>query len=185
MARIPEVRREDLPADQQHHFDYIAGNRPHVSGPFPLLLNSPDVASRIAHVGTYIRFENSLPPQVRELAILTVARAWDCQYEWTAHQPIAEQAGVRPEAIAAVRERTAPQGLTEQERIIFSYVDALIRTRRVPNDVFTQALEWLGRQGVTDLTATAGYYSLLACTLDAFAVMPPPETPPLLPDAAY
>ena len=183
MSRIPGVQREDLPPDQQHHFDYIAGNRPEVRGPFPILLNSPDVASRIAHVGTYIRFETSLDAAVRELAIITTARAWDCQYEWTMHEPFAREAGVRAEAITAVRDRTAPQGLTQDEAVIFDYVDSLLRNRRVPRDTFEKALAMLGRQGITDLTTTAGYYSLLACVLDSFAVNP--DTPALLPNAEY
>ena len=183
MSRIPGVQREDLPPDQQHHFDYIAGNRPEVRGPFPILLNSPDVASRIAHVGTYIRFETSLSPAVRELAIITTARNWDCQYEWTMHQPLAEEAGVRAEAITAVRDGSAPKGLNEQEAVVFSYVDSLLKAKRVPSDTFQKALAMLGNQGITDLTATAGYYSLLACVLDSFAVSP--DTPALLPNAEY
>ena len=73
MARLPEVQREDLPADQQNFYDGIAQTRGEVRGPFAMLLHSPDVASRIAHVGTYIRFETTLEPPMRELAILTVA----------------------------------------------------------------------------------------------------------------
>ncbi len=49
---------------------------------------------------------------IRELAILTVAREFDCQYAWTSHDSLARQAGVRDEAIAALRDRKAPQGLT-------------------------------------------------------------------------
>ncbi len=183
MARLPEVKREDLPADQQHFFDGIASTRGEVRGPFAMLLHSPDVASRIANAGAYIRFENTLEPTVRELAILTVARAWDCQYEWTAHQRIGESEGVRPEAVAAVRDRTAPAGLTEQEAIVYTYVNELVTNRRVPEETFQAALASLGAQGVTDLTATAGYYSLIASTLNAFAVWP--SVDPLLPDATY
>jgi 4-carboxymuconolactone decarboxylase len=183
MARLPEVKREDLPADQQHFFDGIATTRGEVSGPFAMLLHSPDVSSRIAHVGTYIRFESTLDPAVRELAIMTVARAWDCQYEWTAHQPIGEREGVRPEAVAAVRDRTAPVGMTEQEALVYTYVNELITNRRVPEETFQAVLSWLGVQGTTDLTATTGYYSMLACTLNAFAVWP--ESEPLLPNASY
>ena len=172
MARLPEIKRDDLPVEQQKFYDGIAQTRGTVHGPFSMLLHSPDVASRIAHVGTYIRFETTLEPPVRELAILTVASTWDCHYESAAHQPIAEEAGTRPEAIAAVRDRTAPAGLTEREAIVFTYVHELLTNRRVPEATFQAALDWLGRQGLTDLTATTGYYSLLACTLNAYDVQP-------------
>ena len=51
-------------------FDEIAGSRGAVRGPFAMLLHSPDVAGRIAHTGAYIRFETTIPAQLRELAIL-------------------------------------------------------------------------------------------------------------------
>ena len=144
-----------------------------------MLMHSPDVAARIAHVGSYIRFENPLDPDVRELAIAIVARVWDCRYEWGMHVPIATEAGVRPEALAAIRDRAAPEGLTERETLVFDYVHALLTTRRVPEATFRAALDWLGVQGVTDLTATVGYYSMLACTLDAFEMAPPADAPQL------
>ena len=185
MARLPQVTRESLPLEDRKHFDYVAGSRGEVRGPFLVLLNSPDVAERIAHVGTYIRFENTLDPAMRELAILTVARNWDCQYEWTAHQPIAESEGARAEAIAAIRDRTAPEGLTTEEATVFNYVNALLQRGRIPDDVFRRAADTLGTRSVTDLTATAGYYSMLACALNAAQIEPEPGRARLLPDAAY
>ncbi len=185
MSRLPEVTRESLRPEDRGHFDYVAGSRGEVRGPFPILLNSPDVAERIARVGAYIRFENTLEPGLRELAILTVARHWDCQYEWTAHEPIAESEGTRAEAIAAVRDRTAPAGMTDAEAAVFGYVSALLSTGRVPDDVFREAHRALGTRTVTDLTATAGYYSMLACVLNAAEVTPEEGRVWLLPDAEY
>ena len=185
MSRLPQVTRESLSPEDQAHFDYVAGSRGEVRGPFLILLNSPDVAERIAHVGTYIRFENTLPPALRELAILTVAREWNCQYEWTAHQPIAESEGARPEAIAAIRDRTAPEGLVGDEETVFAYVSALLQKGRIPDEVFARAEARFGVRTVTDLTATAGYYSMLACALNAAQVVPEEGREWLLPGAEY
>ena len=186
MARLPQiVERGGLPPEERRHFDYIAGTRGHVVGPFTVLLNSPDLAERVAHVGSYIRFENTLPPALRELAILTVAREWNCQFEWTSHQPIAESEGLSAEAIAAVRDGRAPDGLSADEALVFGYVSALLRKGRVPDDAFAEAKERFGVRTLTDLTATAGYYSMLACALNAAEVLPDPGTPHLLPDADY
>lgn len=186
MARLPQiVERESLPPEAQGHFDYIAGTRGRVIGPFTVLLNSPDLAERVAHVGSYIRFENTLPPALRELAILTVAREWNCQFEWTSHQPIAESEGLSDEAISAVRDGRAPDGLSADEALVFGYVSALLRTGRVPGGAFADAKERFGVRTLTDLTATAGYYSMLACALNAAEVLPDPGTPHLLPDAEH
>ena len=93
MARVPEISSKDeLPADKQHIFDEIAGSRGRVSGPHAVLLNSPEVAGRIAHAGTYIRFESTLAPDIRELAIITTAQQFECNYEWSAHERLAREA---------------------------------------------------------------------------------------------
>ena len=42
MARVPYVQREQLPPEQQKHFDSIAGSRGRVGPNFQTLLNSPE-----------------------------------------------------------------------------------------------------------------------------------------------
>jgi 4-carboxymuconolactone decarboxylase len=93
---------------------------------------------------------------IRRLAILTVAREFDCQYAWTSHDSLARQAGVRDEAIAALRDRKAPQGLTEEEADIVRYGQELVRNRRVGDVTFQAVINRLGQQGITELTATRG-----------------------------
>src|SRR5450759_3925199 len=44
-----------------------------------------------------------LPPRLSEFAILCTARLWRAQYEWFAHAPMAEKAGVKTKTIAALR----------------------------------------------------------------------------------
>jgi 4-carboxymuconolactone decarboxylase len=178
MPRIPVVTRESLPANKQAVYDAIAESRGVVSGPFPVLLNSPEVASRIGKLGHYLRYESSLKPSIRELAILTVAREFDCQYAWTSHDSLAREAGVRDEVIAALRDRKAPEGLTDEEAAIVRYGQELVRHRRVSEPTFQAVLKQLGVQGITELTATMGYYTMLGFSLNAFDVQP---EKPLLP----
>jgi 4-carboxymuconolactone decarboxylase len=179
MPRIPAVTRDSLPPNQQSIYDAIGESRGRVSGPFPVLLNSPEVASRIATLGHYLRYESTLKPMIRELAIMTVAREFDCQYAWTSHDPLARQEGVREEAITALRDRKAPLGLTEEEAEIVRYGQELVRNRRVSEVTFQAVLKRLGQQGITELTATMGYYAMLGFALNAFDVQP---EEPLLPN---
>lgn len=180
MARIPMIeRREQVERGGESAFDLIAESRGKVAGPFSALLHSPDLARRTAHVGAYIRFESALAGEVRELAILTVARTLDCRYEWAMHVPLARKAGVREEAIAAIRDRRAPASLTPAEAEVTGYVSQLLAAHRVDGATYGALETRLGVRGLVELTATAGYYGMIAATLNAFDVTPGPAEDPL------
>ena len=180
MPRVPRITERSQVADEHHEiFDSITSSRGRVSGPFSVLLNSPEVAGRAAHLGAYIRFDSTLPDDKRELAIITAAREFDCDYEWSAHSGLAQRAGVRDEAIQVVANRESVDSLTSDEATIISYGRELFQDHRISDATFNAAKEMLGEQGVTELTATMGYYGMLACALNAFEVEPAPDAPRL------
>src|SRR2546427_6814547 len=167
-ARVPLISKRDDVAPEHHAaFDAIAETRGRVAGPFAVLFHSPEVAKRAAHLGAYIRFESSLAGAERELAILATARAMDCRYEWAAHVPLAEKAGVRLEAITAIRSRQAPAGLTPAEAEIVAYATEPLRGHRVGGGLFGGLRQRLGARGLVELTAAVGDYAVIASTLNA------------------
>lgn len=173
MARIHQISTKDeIPADKGHIYDSIVGSRGRVSGPFSVLLHSPEVAGRAAHLGAYLRFESTLSPEDKELAIISAAREFDCEYEWGAHEKLAREAGVRDEAIEVVANKGDLGSLSADESLIVQYARDLLREHRVSAKTFDAALARFGEQGVTELTATVGYYGMLACALNAFEVQP-------------
>lgn len=175
--RMPVItERGEIPADQRHNFDLIEESRGHVRGPFSVLLNSPEVGGRVGHLGTYIRFESQLSGPQRELAILTTAREWDCAYEWAVHEPLARETGVRDVAIKTITDQRSTDGLTETEALIVRYGRAVLREHELSESLFRTAKDHFGIQRITELTATIGYYSLLACVLNAFDVIPEEST---------
>ena len=177
MARVPQITSKDQVApDKQHIFEAIAGSRGSVSGPFSVLLHSPEIAGRVAHLGAYIRFDSTLPGAERELAICTAARECDCQYVWSDHAPLALKEGARQEALDVIASRGTLDSLTPDEALVVRFGRELLRDHRISEATFQAAQARFGTQGVTELTATMGYYSLLACTLNAFEVIPPPGT---------
>ena len=175
MPRIPLITRADqLPLAHREVWTRIAKSRGSVVGPFAALLHSPVLADRTAELGAYIRFDSALSPGDRELVILTVARIFDCRFEWAYHVREARKAGVSAEAIAAIRELRAPAGLAEDQAAVVDYVRQLLVDHRTDEATVAALRARLGVQGVVDLTATAGYYAMLACTLNAFDVRPEP-----------
>lgn len=177
-ARVPGITsRDQLAPEDREHFDSIDESRGGVRGPFRLLLHSPEVAGRTGHLGAYIRFESHLQGPERELAILTTAREFDCAYEWAVHAPIARDEGVREEAIAVVAEREPVTGLTDTESAIVQYGRQLFREHRISEETYNSAAEQFDDQRLVELTATFGYYAMLASVLNAFELLPAEESP--------
>ena len=88
---------------------------------------------------------------------------------------LAREAGVREEAIQVVANRGALELLGEDEARIVKYGRELLRDHRVSDETFEAAKTRFGNQGVTELTATMGYYAMLAYGLNAFEVEPAPD----------
>lgn len=179
-ARITGISsRDQLSSKDQTHFDSINESRGGVRGPFRVLLQSPEVAGRTGHLGAYLRYESQLAGTDRELAILTVAREFDCAYEWAAHTPIARDEGVREAAIHVIATNDTTAGLTEAESTIVEYGRELFRETRITSDTYQAAADRFTDQQLIELTATMGYYALLACMLNAFEVYPDNDAPQL------
>lgn len=178
--RVPLVTdRNHVPEEARHHYDHIMDTRGYVGGPFGPLLNSPEVGGRVARLGTYVRYENTLPGDVRELAIITTARAFDCAFEWAAHEPIAREEGVSAETVEHVASRAPLSTFSDADALVVRYARELLNDHRIADETFDAAKSRFGVQGVTDLTATIGFYSLIACVLNAFEVTPDPDAPAL------
>ncbi|HEY2987245.1 MAG TPA: carboxymuconolactone decarboxylase family protein [Candidatus Binatia bacterium] len=178
MARIPLIEnKEQLPPEHHITYDAIAQSRGVVRGPFAVLLHSPDLAGRTAHLGGYIRFESKLDPRIVELAALASARELDCKHEWAAHVAQAAKAGVSRETMRALQQRKTPENFSFEDAQIVSCAQELLRTHRLSEATFQALYARLGEQGLVELTATIGYYAMLACTLNAFDVasVEPPE----------
>ncbi len=180
MARLPELSdRDALSPEAQVAFDAIAGSRGSVRGPFAMLLHSPEVAERVAHLGAYLRFGSQLPDAERELAIITAARIFDCDYEWAAHARIAREVGVSEDAIDIVANRKPISGLTDDYAAIVRFTREVLNDHRASDDAFKAIQKRFGDSGVIELTATVGYYAMIACVLNVTEIEPPEGSPKL------
>lgn len=164
MARVPYVEREALDAEGQAIFDQIRRDRnsSEVGLQFRALLNSPKAAGHLTSMGAQLRFQSAMPENLKELAIILVAREWDSGIEWTGHAVLAARAGVSDSAIEAIRTWNAPEGLIGDDILMANFVHEAIRNNPVSDDTFAAAHQLLGDQGITDLTLTVSYYTALA-----------------------
>ena len=87
MVRVPYVNRDDLDAKGQEIYDRIRQDRnsAEVGLQFRALLNNPEAAGYLTSMGAQLRFQSSVPDNLKELAIILVAREWNSGIEWTGH----------------------------------------------------------------------------------------------------
>lgn len=183
VARIDELAREDMSEAQKRIFDEIAAPpRGRVAGPYVAWLHRPDLARHLQALGRYLRFDNDLSPRLTELAILVTARQWDCPFEWHAHEPHARRAGLDPQLIRAVAERRRPDFAGPEEEAVYEFCLELHQDRAVGRATFDKAVAALGKPMVIELAAVAGYYTMIAMTLNAFEIAPRNASETPLPD---
>jgi 4-carboxymuconolactone decarboxylase len=182
MSRPGQLERAEMNEEQARIYDAIMESRGSIAGPFGIWLHSPELADRAQSLGEFVRYRTSLPPRLSELAILVTARFWDCQVEWSLHEGFAIESGLSEDIIDAVRHGRDPDFVHDDERAVFDYVNELLHNRFVPHGVFDAAQEALGQTGIVELTGIAGYYSLVAQTLNAFQVPVPAGWAPTLVD---
>jgi len=183
MPRVPPLKPEELTEAQRKLAAEIGATRGGglaVGGPWGLLLRNPELCERAARVGTMLRDGTSVSKRLSELAIALAARHWTAQFEWRAHAPQAIRAGLSEEAIEAIRHRRQPRFERRDEQAAYDYVTELFEKKRVSDETYQALVSEIGVNGVIELTAIAGFYSLVAMLIVGLEV-PLPEgiSPPL------
>ncbi len=182
MPRLPEILDPNqLPENQRDLFEYLAGTRGSVRIPFSIVMNSPEAARRVSHLGTFLRFESAIPRNISEIAICTTAREFDCQHEWLAHSRLARENGVSDGTIDVIANRRPVDSLPEEERLPIQMARELLHDHAVKDETFATAQQRYGNSGAVDLIATVGYYGLMACLLNGLGIIPAEGTAGLLP----
>jgi 4-carboxymuconolactone decarboxylase len=167
---------EMTPAQRRVHDMIASGRRGRFGGPFELLIRAPEICEHAAKLGEHLRWGTSLAAPLSELAILTTAQFWRAQYEWYAHAPLAEKAGVPAAAIEAIRRGERPSLEEKNQALVYRICAELCNTRRLSEATFQEAVSALGETGLVEVIAIIGYYTLIGNTLNAFQVALPEGT---------
>lgn len=154
------------PVQRAVHDRIAAGPRGGVPRPFLALLDSPGLAEAVQAVGEAIRYKGVLIDRHREIAILAAAAAFGSGYEWRYHDAIAAEIGISTAERQAVL-NGGGDALSPVEAAIVGYVFAAVRERVAARDHLAQLVGLIGREAATEVTVIAGYYPLLALSLNA------------------
>jgi 4-carboxymuconolactone decarboxylase len=170
-ARYAPLKREDLRPEHREVWDGIAKPRNGaVPAPFQVLLGSPELCELTGALGAFCRYRTGLTPRLSELVVLTVARHWNCEYEFTVHTGEARKAGVPEHEIEALAHGRRPAFEDGDADLVYRFTTELLERRDVSDKTYGDALARFGRQTTVEMSGIVGYYTHLALIMLAHRV---------------
>lgn len=170
------MRVDPLPADEwnDHVRSALKGmlpverQNPVGAGPMlSTLVRHPDLTKAFLGLSVHLLFRSTLPPRLREVAILRVAHRRGCAYEWSHHVEMAEELGLTGADIEAI---TRGEADDELDRLIVNAVDQLEEKSNIDDATWEALSKHLTEQQRMDLVFTVGSYAMLAMALNTFEV---------------
>jgi 4-carboxymuconolactone decarboxylase len=179
MSRLQEIEADKLSSEQRAIYDQIMRARGHMRGPFAVWLRNAELCENTLKLQEMFASRVSLERRLLELMILVAARSATAQYAWFIHEPHALQLGISPEIVQAIRERRTPEFSREDERLVYDLTLELNNTRTLSEGNYRRGMDMFGEQVMVELVSAIGFYSMVAMTLNAFAVSVPSGKDPL------
>jgi 4-carboxymuconolactone decarboxylase len=178
--RMGPIPADELTPEQSKALADFTAARGKPTGPWNVLLRSPEVMTRSRALSDYLRFESILPGWLREFVILMTARQWSQNYEWSVHYKLALDEGLSPDIARALVEGRRPIGMVAEEAILYDFCMELTRNQSVSDATYERAVDRFGEQGVVETVSLMGYYTMVSMVLNtARTPLPKGEEPAL------
>jgi len=136
------------------------------------LVRHPKLTRSFLRFNNHLLFSSTLPPRLRELAVLRVAHLHECEYEWRHHVRMGKEVGLTDDVIAGVERGEAADAL---DRAVLNAVDELGDKSTVSDATWASLSEHLDERQRMDLVFTIGCYGALAMAINTFGVQPDQE----------
>jgi 4-carboxymuconolactone decarboxylase len=169
------VRVPPLPADQWDDAveRALAVMRPSERKPesasniIATFVNHPDLTKAFLRFNVHLLYSSTLPPRLRELAILRVAHRTDAKYEWVQHVMMGQREGLTEDEIAGVQRGEAADAF---DRTVLSATDELLDTYELSDATWSALGERFDKRQRMDFVFTIGCYVTVSMALKTFGV---------------
>ncbi|TPG33129.1 carboxymuconolactone decarboxylase family protein [Mycolicibacterium hodleri] len=135
-------------------------------------VNHPDLTRSYLTFSFYLLTRSTLPPRLRELAVLRIAHLTSCAYEWDEHVAIGQKEGLTVDDIAALQLGEAADPF---DALVLTAVDELVTNTRLSDESWGALGERWDKRQLMDFVFTVGGYHMLAMALNTFGVEPKKE----------
>ena len=136
------------------------------------LVRHPELTRAFLRFNNHLLFSSTLPPRLRELAILRVAHVHGSEYEWRHHVRMGREVGLTDDVIDGIKRGEATH---ELDRAVLCAVDELQEKSTISDATWTALSEHLDERQRMDLVFTIGCYGALAMAINTFGVEPDQE----------
>jgi 4-carboxymuconolactone decarboxylase len=178
MPRLPEIDATQLSPEQHVIYDRLMRERGHMRGPFAVWLRNAELCENTLKLQEMFASRVNLERRLLELMILVAARFATAQYAWFIHEPHALKFGIAPEIVQAIRERRVPDFTRDDEQLVYDITIELNTTRTLSDASYQRGMALFGERVLVELVSAIGFYSMVAMTLNAFAVSVPGHKEP-------
>ncbi|MBM4258188.1 MAG: carboxymuconolactone decarboxylase family protein [Deltaproteobacteria bacterium] len=161
MARVPYLDRDQLPEMERDIFDNLLAQRGSIGNIFRTVAHSPLLLRRMLYFSDGLRNRTRLDPRLRELAILTVGRLTNAEYEYVHHQRLAKSVGVRQEQLDRLAAWETDPTFNEQERAVIRYATEVTQNVKVADATFDALRQFLDNEQIVELTLNTGFYNMV------------------------
>ncbi|MEJ0011184.1 MAG: carboxymuconolactone decarboxylase family protein [Bauldia sp.] len=159
MARVPYITRDEAPAEYRELFDHSASNRGHVSHLFRALVASPKLFRKRYDYSNSLRDDTAIDRRYRELAVLTVGRIANSEYEFTHHARLALLAGVRPTQIDALADFETSTEFNEQDKAVMRYAVEVTEQIHVSDQTWAALAKFFNHRQLVELVLIVAWYN--------------------------
>lgn len=169
VTRMSPLREDDIGADLRAALRPVTHPRG-LDNLFATLARSPRTLEAYLPLGLHLFARSTLPADVREMVVLRVAARTGCEYEAAHHRPIARSVGLAEEHLATAADpKRSPDGPYGP---VLAAVDELVDAHRVSDTTWSALGASLAADQLVDLLLTAGFYAMLAGTVNSLGVEP-------------
>lgn len=170
MSRIPYANLDDSPDKIRAFFEKMKANDVEMLNIHRMVAHSDAAIREFIRIGSRLLTGARLEPRFRELAILKIAQIHGARYEWAHHVPIALGVGVSNQQVKELGDWQRSDVFSDNEKTVLKYTEEVVRENRPSDETFENALRFLDRPSLVELTLSIGYWSMVAKFLLTFRV---------------
>lgn len=160
--------RSDLSGKELEIFDDILQRRGRIRGPYAAWMQSPKLCEKMDAFNAYIRQDSKLSTRIAELATLVISRHYDAAYPWNAHLKKAIENGISQQVIDDLAHKKTPIFKAEDEQVFYDFAQEILNNHFVSDEIYASAQRVYGEDGIVEIIAMIGSFSMLAMVLNTF-----------------